>query len=99
MNEEPHKVKTHSECSCHDRFNGVLGHYLGLSLIIAILSTLYLGVSGRAKDTALLPTLQTFGQLQMLVAGGMLAAWNIAKRDGNGTQPVPTKPSSDDGKD
>lgn len=77
-----------TDCNCHDRLNITLGHYLGVTLLLAVLSSLYLGVSGQARDTALLPTLQTMGSVITLIVGGMLAVWSPKQKEAPAVQDV-----------
>lgn len=74
------------ECTCHERQSIQIGHYLGVSLLIIVVSTLWMGVSGRTKEVHIVPVLQTYDRALMLIIGGILAAWNPkAKQDGKMT--------------
>ena len=69
------------ECDCHDRFSLTLGHYLGLTLLFCAGAVLWLGVSGRVKETYIAGAMDLFKSLSTLIAGGFLTAWNPKQKD------------------
>ena len=69
-------MKSTSDCNCHERHNQTLGHYLGVTLLFCVGAVLWLGVSGRVKETYIASAMDLFKSLSALIVGGILAAWN-----------------------
>jgi hypothetical protein len=70
-----------ADCDCHDRFNVGLGHYLGATLLVCVVGTLWLGVSGRVKEAFVASAMTYFKEVSLMIVGGFLTAWNIKGRE------------------
>lgn len=73
--------KSAHDCDCHDRFNVGLGHYLGVTLLVCVGGTLWLGVSGRAMEAFIASAMTYFKEVSLMIVGGFLTAWNIKGRE------------------